>query len=172
MGLRRSDPLAWLVANEQIRQLASRYAVAIGRRDFDAVAGLFVTDVQVGPDAGRDALARDLAARMATIGMAILHVTNHVIEVESATEATGVVGTRAEIEIDGELVVQMIEYGDTYRKVDSEWLFVRRSHRLWYGAAVGANPLLLEPANWPASPTGMGDLADPAPRPDPGPADR
>ena len=26
-----SDPIAWLLAHEQIRQLASRYAVALGR---------------------------------------------------------------------------------------------------------------------------------------------
>lgn len=161
MPLRDEDPLAWLVAHEQIRQLASRYAVAMGRRDFDGLAALFVPDVRVGADSGRAALAGDFRRQLEPLGMSILHVTNHVIDVESTTEARGVVGTRAELDLDGELVVQMIEYGDTYRCVDGEWLFVRRKHRLWYGAPVGENPLGLPPANWPRSATGMGDLPDP-----------
>ncbi len=51
------DPVAWLVAHEEIRQLAARYAVAVDSRDLDALVGLFVDDVRVGRSAvGRDAL--------------------------------------------------------------------------------------------------------------------
>lgn len=161
MSLRHTDQLAWLDACEQIRQLASRYAVAMGRRDVATLAHLFVSDVRVGRHStGRDALRADFEHQLAPLGMTVLHVTNQIIDVADADHATGVVGTRAELELDGELIVQLIEYHDTYERRQGDWLFTRRKHRLWYGAPIGTNPLTLAPANWPASAVGMGDLPD------------
>ena len=48
MSLRETDPTAWLVAHEEIRQLAARYAIALDARDLDTLVGLFVYDVRVG----------------------------------------------------------------------------------------------------------------------------
>lgn len=159
MSLRDSDRLAWLDATEQIRQLASRYAIAMSRHDVAALAALFVDDVQVGRDRfGHDELRADFARQLEPLGLSILQVTNHVIDVVDADHATGIVGTRAELEIDGEWIVQVIEYHDSYERRDGEWRFVRRKHRLWYGAPAGTSPLGLTPANWPQSATGMGDL--------------
>jgi hypothetical protein len=159
VSLRESDPIAWMLACEEIRQLASRYAVAIGRRDLDALVALFVSDVRVGrAAAGRDALRSDFERQLAPIGRCILQVTNVVIDVVDEDRATGVVGTRAELELDGDWIVQVIEYHDDYERRDGCWLFTRRRHRLWYGAPVGTNPLGLPPAHWPASAIGLGDL--------------
>jgi ketosteroid isomerase-like protein len=166
MGLRHVDPVAWAVACEDIRQLASRYAVAMSHRDLDAVVALFVDDVRVGRSAsGREALRADLAEQLAPIARAILHVTNHLIDVDDDDHATGIVGTRAELELDGEWIVQLIEYHDAYERRGDRWLFVRRRHRLWYGAPLGSSPVGLSPAHWPASATGTGDLWDAAPGP-------
>ena len=49
----RGDVVGWLIAHEEIRQLASRYAIALDSRDLDTLVNLFVDDVQV----GRKALA-------------------------------------------------------------------------------------------------------------------
>ncbi|MGZ0218408.1 MAG: nuclear transport factor 2 family protein, partial [Acidimicrobiales bacterium] len=74
MSLRHTDQTAWLDACEQIRQLASRYAVAMGRHDIAALAQLFVDDVQVGRHStGRDALRADFERQLAPLGMAVLH---------------------------------------------------------------------------------------------------
>lgn len=163
MTLHEDDPQAWLIAHEEIRQLASRYAVAMGHRNHVAVAKLFVPDVRVGrSQEGRGALSADFERQMAPIGRAVLHVTNHVIDVTDRDNATGIVGCRAELELDGDWVVQMIEYHDTYRRTDEGWKFVRRRHLLWYGAPTGSNPMDLPPANWPASAVGSGDLPDSA----------
>ena len=106
MPLRHTDQIAWLDACEQIRQLASRYAVAMGRRDLATLAQLFVNDVRVGRHStGRDALRADFERQLAPLGMTVLHVTNQVIDVADADHATGIVGTRAELELDGELIV-------------------------------------------------------------------
>ena len=46
-----------LLAYEQIRQLASRYALAVNQRDLDSLVDLFVEDVKaVGGSTGRAAL--------------------------------------------------------------------------------------------------------------------
>lgn len=152
------DTVVWLTACEQIRQLASRYAVRMGRRDFDGLAQLFVPEVRVGSNQGRAVLARDFERQLDAIPKAILHVTNHVIDVQTSDKASGIVSTRAELEWQGKWITQMIEYEDDYRVNDGKWLFIRRKHRLWYGAPIGTSPLGLPDANWPDSAVGMGDL--------------
>ncbi|HEY4331761.1 MAG TPA: nuclear transport factor 2 family protein, partial [Ilumatobacteraceae bacterium] len=64
--LRDTDPLGWLVACEEIRQLASRYAVALSHRDFDTLVSLFVADVRVARDGvGHEALRASFASQLA-----------------------------------------------------------------------------------------------------------
>lgn len=150
-----------LVAYEQIRQLASRYAVSMNHRDLDALVELFTPDVRVGRDGcGRQALRDNFVEQLRPLGRSILQVTNQVIDLIDADHASGIVGTRAEIELDREWVVQLIEYHDTYERRDGRWLFARRKHLLWYGAPLGTSPVGLSPAHWPASATGRGDLPD------------
>lgn len=146
-----------LLAHDQIRQLAARYAVAVDARDLDALVALFVPDVQVGADrSGRAALRADFDRQLRAIGMSILFVGTHVIDVHDADHATGTVYCKAEVELDGQLVHQAIVYFDDYRRVDGQWRFVRRRHELFYGAPVGTDPLGLEPARWPERAVGLG----------------
>ena len=64
----------------------------------------------------------------------------------------------AEIQDGDRWIHQAIRYDDDYRRVEGRWLFLRRNHRLFYGAEVGRNPLALAPANWPEHHTGTGTL--------------
>ena len=133
MTLRDEDPVAWLVAHEEIRQLASRYAVALDARDLDTLVALFVDDVQVGRKGhGHRALRANFDAQLRPLGVTILQVTNHVIDVHDADHATGVVSCRAEIDVDRTPKVQAIQYHDTYERRAGSWLFVRRRHLLFY----------------------------------------
>src|SRR5581483_4943456 len=94
------SPLDRVVAHDAIRQLAARYAVALDARDYDAVADLFVDDVRVGRSTrGRAALAAFLADAMADLGVTILNVGTHVIDLADADHATGVVYCRAELQL-------------------------------------------------------------------------
>ncbi|MSO58903.1 MAG: nuclear transport factor 2 family protein [Ilumatobacteraceae bacterium] len=164
MSLRKSHPMAWLIAHEDIRQLASRYAVLLDARNFAAVAELFVPDVRVGSkQVGHDALIANLRQQFSSLGRSILQVTNHVIDVTDADKATGIVSCRAEIEpLDSAAVwvVQQIQYHDIYARVDDHWLFVRRKHLLWYGADILQHPNDLPDANWPANHSGKGELPE------------
>jgi ketosteroid isomerase-like protein len=153
------EALARLLAYEQIRQLAARYAVATDRRDIETLVALFVPDVRVGRDTyGRDALRENLVSQLHGIGVSILNVGTHQIDLVDADHATGHVYCKAEIQDGERWIHQAIRYDDTYERRDGEWLFVRRRHLLFYGAEVGVNPLTLPPANWPEHHDGLGTL--------------
>jgi len=154
------DDLQRLIAHDQIRLLAARYAVAVDSRDLDALVELFVPDVRVGRQVGRDALRRDFAVSLAAVGVTILNVGTHAISVLDDDHATGDVYCTGEVQVDGGWVRQAILYRDTYERRDGTWLFVRRVHELWYGARIEPDPLAQPPAAWPASATGRGTVPE------------
>ena len=149
-----------LLAYEEIRQLAARYALALDSRDLDALVALFVADVRVGGEDGRAALRAQFDATLREVGRTFLLVGTHVIDLVDADHATGSVYCRGEIQVGDRWIHQAILYDDRYERREGSWLFVRRVHRLWYGADVGANPLPLPPANWPEHHTGMGTVPE------------
>jgi ketosteroid isomerase-like protein len=150
-----------VLAYEEIRQLASRYALAIDSRDLDALVALFVDDVQVGRDEhGREALRASFDASLRAIGVSILNVGTHVIDVVDDEHATGSVYCAGEIQDGDRWIHQAILYRDTYERRQGRWYFVRRVHELWYGAEVGVNPLVLPPANWPEHHDGRGTVPE------------
>ncbi len=148
-----------LLAYEEIRQLVARYAVATDRRDIDALVGLFVDDVRVGRDTfGREALRANLVEQLRAIGVSILNVGTHQIDLIDAERATGHVYCKAEVQHGARWINQAIRYDDTYARRDGRWFFARRKHLLFYGAEVGVNPLDLAPANWPEHHDGLGSI--------------
>ena len=156
------ERLARLEAYEAIRQLASHYAVFVDTRDLDALAGLFVPDVEVGRHGqGRAALADSFRTGLSGLGFTILSVTTHAIDLVDATHATGEVYCTGEIDRDGVLLRQKILYRDSYQLVDAEgWRFIRREHLLWYSAPLGQDPRHLPPANWPTGHVGRGTVPE------------
>lgn len=161
-SLRDSDPLAWLVASEEIRQLASRYAIFYGARATQELAELFVPDIKVTRElSGTVALKQSFDAQMHSLGRVILQVNNHLIDVADAHSATGIVSCRGEIEDpDGHWIIHQIQYHDAYRNVDGRWLFARRKHLLWYGHDMPNPPTGLDEAHWPAGQKGRGELPE------------
>jgi len=148
-----------LEALEAIRQLAARYAVAVDARDLDTLVALFVPDVRVGGGAiGHEALRASFDASLRGIGVSVLNVGTHVIDLVDGDHATGTVYCRGEIQDGDRWIHQAIVYDDEYYRVDGTWCFVRRRHRLFYGAEVGVNPLGLAPADWPEHHDGIGTL--------------
>ncbi len=159
------DDLAALVertwAHEQIRQLAAHYAVAIDSRDVEALVALFVDDVRVGRDTwGREALRASFETSLSEIGVSILDVGTHAIDLVDADHATGSVYCHAQIQDGDRWIHQAILYRDTYERRDGRWYFVRRIHELWYGLAVERNPLHQDPADWPTHHDGRGTVPE------------
>jgi uncharacterized protein (TIGR02246 family) len=151
------DALARLIAHDEIRMLAARYAVAVDSRDLDALVGLFVPDVRVGRDTtGRDALRASFEQSLSAVGVTILHVGTHMIDLIDDDHATGVQYSAGQIEEDGRWIHQSIVYRDTYERRDGRWCFVRRVHELFHGVEAWRNPLEQEPAEWPQRSDGRG----------------
>jgi hypothetical protein len=148
-----------LLAYEQIRQLAARYALAINQRDFAALVDLFVEDVRAREGrSGRGALEEDFAAQVRQTAVDILEVTTHVINLTDRTHATGTVYSRCELGDQVRWERQSIAYEDEYECRDRTWYFVRRNHLLFYGQDAGGSPLDQDPARWPHRTTGRGTV--------------
>jgi len=148
-----------LLAFEEIRQLANRYALAVNLRDLDALVELFVDDVSVGEGrSGRPALAELLRERTGDAEVDVLEVTTQVTDLIDADHATGTVYSRCEMGRPGHWARQSIAYEDVYERRAGTWYFVSRSHLLFYGLDVPERPLDQPPARWPHSPVGRGTI--------------
>lgn len=154
------DPVALLVARDEIRQLAYRYAAALQARDVDAMVDLFSPDARFGEfGSGPDALRRLTTQSLDGALFTVILVANHLIDFDDDARAHGQVWAHcfAQTEADG-FVEQLIRYDDRYERRDGRWLFSHRRHRLWYGVGHRESPLRQPAANWPASQTGVGDI--------------
>jgi ketosteroid isomerase-like protein len=150
-----------LLAYEEIRQLAAHYAVAVDSRDLDALVALFVDDVRIGRDSvGRDALRKSFDMSLRVIGVTMLNVGTHAIDIIDADHATGSVYCHGQIQDGERWVHQMILYRDTYERRAGHWFFVRRIHELWYGQESQSNPRDQAPANWPDRHDGCGTVPE------------
>lgn len=155
------DAVEKLWAHEQIRQLAAHYAVAVDSRDLDMLVGLFVDDVRVGRDTfGRVALRESFAESLSGIGVSILNVGTHAIDLLDADHAIGSVYCHGQIQDGDRWIHQAILYRDTYERRDGTWYFVRRIHELWFGEQAATNPLSQAPANWPENHDGRGTVPE------------
>lgn len=153
------DHIEQLLAYEQIRQLAAHYAIAVDSRDLDSLIALFVDDVRVGRDSfGRDALRESFTASLSAIGVSMLNVGTHWIDLVDADHATGQVYCHGQIQDGERWIHQFILYRDTYERRDGKWFFVRRIHELFYGEEAPTSPLTLAPADWPTKHDGLGTV--------------
>jgi uncharacterized protein (TIGR02246 family) len=128
----RLDRLESLAA---IRQLPHRYGLALDSRDLDTMAALFVPDVQVGRDErGREALIKWFTQSFRQFRTSVHFVGNHIVDFDDADHAHGIVYCHDEIEHadKGEWAKGMLQYWDTYVRVDGEWCFERRRFHRWY----------------------------------------
>ncbi len=119
----------------EIHQLPVRYALALDSRDIATLVALFPVDVRVGADrSGRDALRDWFVDAMSKVRTTVHVVANHIVDFESADRARGIVYCRDEVEYPetGEWQVGMLQYHDTYRRRDGDWLFERRRFHRWY----------------------------------------
>jgi ketosteroid isomerase-like protein len=149
-----------LLSYEAIRQLVARYAVAVGARDSEAIAAMFVEDVQLAPGVvGRSALKASYDEMLSGQGASILSTGTHAIDFDDSEHAHGVLYCRAEFESGDEWIVQSIVYHDRYERHDGAWLFRGRKHLLFYGGDILTRPNILPPASKPEIGTGRGSAA-------------
>ncbi len=149
-----------LSAFEEIRQLAFSYAHAFATHDRALMLSLWARADRREhmPTIDGHRIRRDLQRWWQELGLCLLHVTNHLIDLESEDRARGEVHCLGQIEVGQEWVDQTILYKDVYVRQDGRWLFASREHRLWYGQSRERHPLRQPPASWPHGQVGSGDL--------------
>lgn len=126
-----------------IQQLPIRYAMAVDGRDVDTWVRLFVPDVRpTKATSGREALHAQIDGMLRTFRRSVHQICGHRVEFDpdDPDEASGAVYCRAEHEVGDRWIVMAICYWDDYRRVDGEWLFVRRRERHWYAADINEHP--------------------------------
>jgi hypothetical protein len=153
-----------VVARDEIRQLAYRYAYATDARDIDLLVSLFVPDVRVTRERSGHAAMREFwVDSLRAIGVSILFVGNHIVDFDDPDHARGIVYCRAQIQDGARWIEQAIQYRDRYERRDGRWLFVARKHVLWYGVETAERPLDQPPANWPEHHAGRGTVPEDLP---------
>ena len=151
-----------LESREEIRQLISKYSLALDMRDMNAMAGLFVPDVKVGGRRqGRAALRDwlDETMRQQFEGTSH-HVGSTIIEFIDTENAVGIVYSKNEHECGGEWVIMQMMYYDHYERRDGSWCFRRRQPLYWYATDLNKPPIGPRKMRWPDRETYDGSFHD------------
>jgi ketosteroid isomerase-like protein len=137
-----------LLARDDMRQLAERYALAVDGKDVDTLAGLFVEDVDNGRHGqGRAGVRRFYDERLRLFHCSMHLVGNHVIDFDSDDRASGIVYCRAQhhaAESDHWFDIALA-YFDAYERHGDRWYFRRRRVRTWYRQEQPTGRVLAEP---------------------------
>lgn len=145
------DRLDWLESRDEIRQLISKYSLALDMRDMDALANLFVPDVSAGGGKrGRQALRDwlDDTMRKQFDGTSH-HVGTTIIEFTDTDNAVGIVYSKNEHETGADWVIMQMMYFDAYVRIDGRWLFKRRQPLYWYATDLNKPPVGSRKMRWP-----------------------
>jgi ketosteroid isomerase-like protein len=142
--------LAQLEALQELRDLVSRYAVAVDSRDLDALVSLYVPDVRVGRwGNGREALRAYFREMLSDFGVSVHIVVNHLVTFGAPGRAAGTAYCRAEHEWQGKWMVLMLQYDDEYEQADGRWLFRRRKPLAWWARDELERPHGPDWMSWP-----------------------
>jgi hypothetical protein len=155
------DAIEELVCEREIRRLALDYADAFLVRDADLLRSLFAADAHGAALDELDAAWMErVVGRWNAFGPTLLHVTNHLVWVESSDAARGRAVCLAQMAREEGFLEQAIVYEDRYVVHSGRWRFATRRHVLWYGERRPNDPLEQVPAAWPRSQVGAGTLGD------------
>jgi hypothetical protein len=138
----------------ELRELTIRYCLAIDDADWAGLARLFTADATLGATAGRETVIGLLRSIRSTYGRTIHTATGQVLSFADDQHATGIVPSRAELDIGGQTVHCAMRYLDSYRREDGAWLFSGRQIRFvyaqpWAGMATSLTADL--PVHWPGT---------------------
>lgn len=117
-----------------IQQLPVGYAMSVDARDFDALAKLYVPDIDYG-EAGRGAEGiKNVFTKTTELFYRSVHqILGHQIEFQDADHATGKVYCKAEHEAGDKWIVAAMCYFDKYVRQDGKWYFAaKREYDFFY----------------------------------------
>ena len=153
---------------QEIQQLVLRYGFLVDDKRPAEVAALFTADARLATKRGavkgdsRTVIERYFAERLALLGPTNHFTHGTIVDFVDDDTATGLVGSHAEIWVNGDPMLAALRYEDSYRRVDGRWLFAERIQGYMYYVdvreyaglvdeklrvrAAGLEP---QPADWP-----------------------
>ena len=125
---------------EEIRNLVTRYGIAMDERDRAETEQMFTRDATLGSPDGTFAAtgAKEIVdfyqARWDVLGPSFHIAHGHTIDIDpdDPDRAEGVVTAHAEVVRNGAAMVAAIIYEDTYRREDGRWKFASRNFGFYY----------------------------------------
>ena len=146
-------------STEEIRQLASRYALAVDSRNIEDLVQLFVEDVWVSRDnTGREAMREWWKSGLGRLGAGVHFVGTHVIDFDDDDHAHGIVYCHAEREAGAHWIASAYHYWDTYERKQGRWYFVRRKLMTLYSADMLERPVGPMKRRQPGRPRERGEV--------------
>lgn len=134
------DRIRALEDREEIRDLVTRYGLAMDERDMDEVRAIFCHDATVRSKdgvfaaEGIDSIVETYEGRWAALGPTfhVNHGQTITLDPHDHDSATGRVTAHAEVVRDGTVMVAAVVYEDVYRRVDGAWRFADRNMGYFY----------------------------------------
>lgn len=162
--------LARLAAKDEIRDLAATYAIAVDDHDLDTLLGTFAADgtftVAGETLSGHDAIREFYIGSMERYHTMLHTPEIHLITVEDATHASGIMTGHAELAVHDTLMMTAFRYQDHYVAEQGRWLFRSRSVRFMYAVpfeAMGASFRSTKRIRWPQTRYTDADYPETAP---------
>jgi hypothetical protein len=138
----------------ELRELVSRYCLAIDDSDWDGLLELFTEQAEMAGVTGRREVVGRLRAIRSGYGRTIHSATEQVLHFADDDHATGVVPSRGELAIEGQTVLCAMRYLDDYERVGGAWRFARRTIRFSYAlpwAELAGAMTAERPVHWPGT---------------------
>ncbi|WP_064076116.1 nuclear transport factor 2 family protein [Prescottella equi] len=165
-----SAALSRLVAKDEIRDLAGRYALAVDDHDIDAVLSMFTED-GVFEVAGTELCGRGQIRPFYVSSMdryhTMLHTPEiHLVTIEDDSRASGIMTGHAELAVHDTLMMTAFRYRDRYVRWDGAWLFERRTVSFMYAVpfeSMGSSFRTTKRIRWPQTRYTEADYPESAP---------
>lgn len=134
------DRIRALEDRDEIRELSTRYGLAMDERDVAEVRRIFTDDATlrskdgVFAAEGLDAIIETYEDRWASLGPTfhVAHGQVLTLDPQNQDRATGRVTAHAEVVRDGTTMVAAVVYEDVYRRVDGAWRIADRNMGYFY----------------------------------------
>lgn len=145
-----------------ITDLAVRYCIAIDDNDYDGLVELYTEKATMGETVGRHEVVDMLRSIRASYGRTIHTPEAHTVSFVDADHATGIVLSRAELNIQDTTVHTAIRYYDDYeRGTDGQWRFANRALKFAYAlpfAEMAESLTRTDVIRWPGTTPAPADI--------------
>jgi hypothetical protein len=139
---------------EDLHDLVLRYCRAVDDKDWAALGELFANYAELGEAVGREAVVVALQSGREGYGRTVHTSHGQLLDFVDSDNATGMVTSHVELDVDGKTVMCFIRYYDRYVREAARWHFARRDLKFLYALPWAEMSVALTdhlPIRWPGT---------------------